>query len=397
MKQFQINKEYLNLSSPASGGGQGADYIIAGAGCAGLSLAMHMIQSGKFTDKKILLIDKDRKHVNDRTWCFWQQEESLFEPVVCKQWKKLWFHGNDFSKQLNLSPYQYKMIRGDDFYEYCFHEIKKQRNFEILFEEVDQIFSDEKTGVVVNGNAIYADYVFNSLLLEKPKPAKDEIWLLQHFKGWVIDTEEDSFDGNTATFMDFRTAQNSGTAFCYVLPFNSKQALVEYTLFSSELLPQEKYDEGLKIYISEVLKIGAYKIVETEFGVIPMTNFKFSSYHNNIVNIGTAGGQTKGSSGYTFNFIQKHSKAIVDSLIAIDKPFMKPSQQRFNFYDGVLLKVLNDGDLSGKEIFTDLFKKNSVNKVFKFLDNETSLAEELKIISSLPTLPFFKAGIQQII
>ena len=76
---------------------------------------------------------------------------------------------------------------------------------------------------------------------------------------------------------------------------------------------------------------------------------------------------------------------------------MKPSPQRFDFYDSVLLKVLNDGDLSGKEIFTDLFKKNSVNKVFKFLDNETSLAEELKIISSLPTLPFLKAGIEQII
>lgn len=389
------NSEQSNPGSSTAG--QGADYIIAGAGCAGLSLAMHMIESGKFTDKKILLIDKDRKHVNDRTWCFWQQQESLFEPVVSNEWKQFWFHGNDFSKQLHLSPYRYKMIRGNDFYEYCFNEIKRQKNFAVLFEEIDQIFSDEKTGVVVNGNVIYADYVFNSLLLERPVLAKDEIWLLQHFKGWLIDTKEDFFDSNTATFMDFRIEQNSGTAFCYVLPFNSKKALVEYTLFSQDLLGQEQYDEGLETYISEVLKIRDYKIVETEFGVIPMTNYKFSSHHNSIINIGTAGGQTKGSSGYTFNFIQKHSKAIVDSLIATGKPSVIPSPQRFNFYDSVLLKVLNDGDLRGKEIFTDLFKKNPVEKVFKFLDNETSLAEELKIISSLPTMPFLKAGIQQLI
>ena len=64
------------------------DYIIAGAGCAGLSLAMHIIHSGKLQDKKVLLIDKDPKNSNDRTWCFWQSEEGLFEPIVYKEWQK---------------------------------------------------------------------------------------------------------------------------------------------------------------------------------------------------------------------------------------------------------------------------------------------------------------------
>ena len=31
---------------------------------------------------------------------------------------------------------------------------------------------------------------------------------------------------------------------------------------------------------------------------------------------------------------------------------------------------------------------------YLFLDNETSLAEEFKIISSLPTLPFLKAAVK---
>lgn len=357
---------------------------------------MHMIASGRFPGKKILLIDKDPKQANDRTWCFWQKQESLFEEIIAKQWDQVWFHGQEFSQQLNLAPYQYKMIRGIDFYEYCFDTIKQHKNFEVCFENVDRIFSEESTGVEINGKTIYADYIFNSIMFEKPKLAKGELWLLQHFKGWTIETEEDIFDENSATLMDFRIDQSLGTAFCYVLPFNSRQALVEYTLFSSNLLEQDQYDEGLQSYITGALNISSFSVLEKEFGVIPMTNFRFSSHHNKIINIGTAGGQTKGSSGYTFNFIQKHSKAIVDALIAKANPFVQASPKRFNFYDGVLLNVLNDGAVTGRKIFTDLFKKNPVQKVLKFLDNETSFAEELAIISTLPTMPFLKSGIKQI-
>jgi lycopene beta-cyclase len=163
------------------------------------------------------------------------------------------------------------------------------------------------------------------------------------------------------------------------------------------LLQQDQYDEELQSYIKNILNLSFYQVVEKEFGVIPMTNFRFKSHYHNIINIGTAGGQTKGSSGYTFNFIQKHSKAIVHSLISTNKPFVRPSSSRFNFYDSVLLKVLDSGTVPGEKLFTDLFEKNPVDKVFKFLDNETSITEEVKIIASLPTLPFLKAGIKQLI
>ena len=53
--------------------------LFSGAGCASLSLLMRMIRSGKFTDKKILLIDKEQKNKNDRTWCFWETQNGFFE------------------------------------------------------------------------------------------------------------------------------------------------------------------------------------------------------------------------------------------------------------------------------------------------------------------------------
>lgn len=373
------------------------DYIIAGAGCAGLSLAMHLIHSGKFRDKNILLVDQHPKQSNDRTWCFWQTGKSLFEPIVYKQWQKLFFYGEAFSKQLNIEPYKYKMIRGIDFYDFCLEEINRQPNFTVRFDKVEHVFSsDITTGIMLNGNAIHAEYIFNSILFQKPQLSENEYWLLQHFKGWIIETENNVFEPEVATLMDFRIDQQWGTAFCYVLPFTKNRALVEYTVFSPQVLPKEQYDVGLKNYLEQLLQLGSYKILDEEFGVIPMTNFEFDAGQNNIINIGTAGGQTKGSSGYTFNFIQKHSNELVQQLMRGKHPSLKSGSRRFSFYDSVLLNILYKNTLPGKLIFTRLFQKNQTSKVLRFLDNETSVADELKIISTLPTWPFTKAALQQI-
>jgi lycopene beta-cyclase len=375
------------------------DYIITGAGCAGLSLVMHMIRSNAFTGKKILLIDKDTKKANDRTWCFWQKEEGLFEPIVFKKWDHLFFYSDQFSSELNIAPYQYKMIRGIDFYEYCLNEINKHPNIQFLNAPVQHIFSSEQeTGVLINGEAIYCNYIFNSVLFDRPELSNKEYWLLQHFKGWIIETSDNCFDERKATLMDFRIDQNNGTAFCYVLPFSSNKALVEYTLFTPGLLPKEAYNEGLKDYVERILGINSYQIIDEEFGVIPMTNFRFEQHQNNIINIGTAGGHTKGSSGYTFQFVQKASAAIVNCIIEKGYPYeVNKNDKRFQFYDSVLLHILFNRTLEGSKIFTDLFQKNKPQQVLKFLDNETSLKEELSIISTLPTMPFLKAAMKQLI
>ncbi|MBL0269420.1 MAG: hypothetical protein IPP99_12345 [Chitinophagaceae bacterium] len=114
--QLKINVSVQTLHLNSS---QQYDYIIAGAGCAGLSLAVHLIQSGQFSDKKILIADRDRKEQNDRTWSFWETKTGIFEPIVYRSWSKTWFHSKQFSRLLDLSPATYKMIRGVDFYAYC--------------------------------------------------------------------------------------------------------------------------------------------------------------------------------------------------------------------------------------------------------------------------------------
>ncbi len=378
------------------------DYIITGAGCAGLSLLRRMMQHQFFSNKKILLIDKDQKNNNDKTWCFWEQEAGLFEDIVHHNWQQIDFYSTDFSARFDLLPYQYKMIRGIDLYEIVLNETKQHGNIEIIYDDVHSVFSNESYAVVkTTGNAFHADYIFNSILFEDWKQKallqKNVYVLLQHFKGWLIETSENVFDERIATFMDFRVDQSNGTTFVYVLPVASNKALVEYTLFSEQLLKQDEYNKALENYIGSYLKIDKYTKTHTEFGIIPMTNYKFSKGEGRIINIGTAGGYTKASSGYTFQFIQKHTAKIIGALVKNKNPLIKENafDKRFHYYDSILLNVLMNKKMNGDKLFAQLFKKNKPQAVLKFLDNETTVIEELKIMNSVPLNSFLPAAIKE--
>lgn len=354
-----------------------------------------MIRSGKFSNKKILLVDKDSKQSNDRTWCFWERQPGPFEAIAYHQWQEVWFHGTGFSKQLSLAPYRYKLIRGIDFYNYCLALVSGQSNIEFRQASIEQLYSDKhETYAVIDGQKITAEYIFNSILFEKPVLSKKDYYLQQHFKGWIIETGNPVFNPAQATLMDFRVDQQYGTTFVYVMPFSSQRALVEYTLFTKELLPKEAYNEGLVKYIDTFLQPASYTVAEEEYGIIPMTSYRFPTHQHHIIHIGTAGGQTKASSGYTFRFIQKQVDSIIEKLVAGKFPLAPATKKRFRFYDNTLLHILEHNQLPGHEIFTRLFKKNKPPQVLRFLDNESSLAGELKIISSLPTMPFLKAALR---
>lgn len=376
-------------------------YIIAGAGCAGLSLLVRLLQSGKFSDKNILLIDKAPKQGNDRTWCFWEKGDSFFEPVVYKSWQQLWVYGKDYAQLHDISPYRYKMIRSEDFYVYCFNVIKQFSNVTIEYGTIESTgFQklNDKSVLQFNGEQISADIIFNSISFSKPKLRNGQYYLLQHFKGWVIETPSATFNPGEATLMDFRVDQQHGTTFVYVMSFSPTKALVEYTLFSKELLPANEYNDGLKKYIKDILNIPDYRIHEEEFGIIPMTDYIFPMYSSGAINIGSAGGQTKASTGYTFQFIQKQTAAIAECLLNSEQSInnIAISPRRFRWYDSTLLNILSRNKLSGSFIFTELFKKNKATDILQFLDNETSFAREMKIITVLPKGTFIKAALQEL-
>src|SRR5690349_726573 len=115
------------------------NYIFTGTGLAALMTVYKMVLSGKYSDKSILLLDHNSKKTNDRTWCFWAEEETLWNSVISKKWDSALFANEDFKRNLDLKPYQYNQIRGLDFYNFVFEVLSKQDNITFLNEKVTDI------------------------------------------------------------------------------------------------------------------------------------------------------------------------------------------------------------------------------------------------------------------
>jgi lycopene beta-cyclase len=381
------------------------DIIITGSGLAGLSLAYRAMKEGVWANEKILIIDKQPKEKNDRTWCFWQDEneDAPFQEVVYKSWKELSFFTNE-GRQIRLEngDYAYNMIRSIDFYQHVLSFLSRCKQITFIYENIISIQKSENRGTVVTQDASYqARYIFNSVYA-KPQVSKQNQYFLQHFKGVTIRT--DQFKGSPLEMylMDYRTSQENGTTFFYTLPISDQEVFVEYTIFSKTLLQQNEYDDKIAEYLRSVLEITDYKIIESEYGVIPMTDFAFRRKSTNIMHIGTVGGDTRASSGYTFTNTQKTISKILASYTKYGHPFSLTENisQKHKLLDATILTVLDNNHYLGHQIFTDLFIGVKAKTIFKFLDSESSIQDDLRIMASLKSKhlirPFLKVCLQKL-
>lgn len=372
-------------------------YIFTGSGLSALMTVYEMLVSGKFEDKSILLIDENAKKVNDRTWCFWD-ENNLFDEIVSKKWNQAVFANEKFNRILELTPYQYKKINGLDFYELVFKKISKHKNIHFLNQKVVDFTELGNHCVVKTENETFTcNKIFNSVYNPEVAKAQSKFPLIQqHFIGWFIKSKEAVFTPNCATFMDFSVEQKGNTRFMYVLPTSATEALLEYTLFSKDLLSKEEYESEIQKYI-ENLGITEYEIIEKEQGNIPMTCYPFWKHNTkNIINIGSAGGWTKASTGYTFKNASKKSKVLVEFLKS-ERDFTKfHKKDKFWFYDLLLLDILNSKNELGSKIFSSMFKERDSTVIFKFLDEETSIWEDLQVIWKCPKMLFVKALVKRL-
>lgn len=374
------------------------DYIFTGAGLSALMTVYKMVQSGQFKDKTILLLDENAKKTNDRTWCFWTKKKGIWNNIISKTWDSALFANQDLKRDLDLNPYQYHMIKGLDFYTQVFDVISKEKNIHFLNQKVTDIEESETIIMVQTETESFSCHkLFNSIYnaIKVENQTKYPV-LQQHFIGWFIKSEEAIFNPEQATFMDFSVEQKGNTRFMYVLPTATTEALLEYTLFSHTLLTKEEYETEIKNYIQK-LGITNYEIIEKEQGSIPMTCYPF--WKNNtksVLNIGTSGGWTKASTGYTFKNSDKKSSELVDFLQRETDFTQFHKKTKFWFYDLLFLGVLDRNNELGTAIFTSLFKAGNPSLIFKFLDEDTSFREDLQVILKCPKLPFIKAVFRQI-
>ncbi|MBG6186873.1 lycopene beta-cyclase [Flavobacterium sp. CAN_S2] len=369
------------------------DYIFTGAGLSALMTVYKMVQSGTFKDKSILLLDENTKKTNDRTWCFWKTNDSLWEQSISKKWDSALFANENFRRDLDLQPYHYNMVKGLDFYTQVFDLLSKQENITFLTNKVLEIEESETIILVqTESESFSCSKLFNSIYNRHKAESQTKYPVLQqHFIGWFIKSEQLVFNSEQATFMDFSVEQKGNTRFMYVLPTSKTEALLEYTLFSHQHLKTEEYENEIQQYI-EKLGITNYEIVEKEQGSIPMTCYPFwKANTKNVLNIGTSGGWTKASTGYTFKNSDKKSSELV-AFLQRETDFTKfHKKSKFWFYDLLLLDILDRKNELGSHIFSSMFKKGNPSLIFKFLDEETSFIEDIQVILKCPKMLFIKA------
>lgn len=370
------------------------DYIITGTGCAGLSLAYQFCQSEWGKRQKILLLDRRPKDQNDRTWCYWSSEAPTYQSAQKFSWDQLEFFSKDDYQVQSIAPYQYICIRGIDFYEEVSQVIRLNPNVDWRIEKVTSLENQSQGAKVYTDQGSYqAKMVFNSIPLnQKPIPS-DSLFIRQHFYGFFIETEKDVFDDLKVRLMDFRVPSEKDVRFFYILPFSPNKALVEFTVFSDTVFKTETYQKHIESYIAQQLGIEKYQITEQERGIIPMTDFAFPRHQGkHILNMGTVGGMTKPTTGYTFKNIQRDALQIVQSLRQNQLHYFNPQKsRRFRFYDRLLLYLMKNEPHTIEAIMRSLFLSNDHRRVLKFLDEKTYLYEEAQIFLHLPWMPFLRS------
>lgn len=401
--------------SANSGAGRDADLVIAGAGCAGLSALWYAINSAR-RDERIVVIDRRVDVFDDRTWSFWGPPTAPFAELADRSWRHVEVA---FPEHRTVQPIgssrrgpganrAYFRVRSRDYSAAILEAARRHPNVEFVEADIHSIGEagdgdgalgggggDGDVGVVSTSvGDVRAPVVLQSV---RPHPGTDDVEvrhpLRQHFGGWEVRTEHPIFDPECVTLMDFDAPQHDGTAFFYVLPTSPHRALVEYTMFSAHPRAQRFYDDHLREHLG-ALGASEYEIERREYGVIPMEDRRHQQRSGDHVwNIGTVGGMTKPTTGYTFQRIHEQTQRLVGAWAAGVEPSpARAVSARFGFADRTLLNILHHHPELGRPVFERLFQSTSIDDVLTFLDERSTLAADCRMIAGLPWKPFLQAA-----
>ncbi|MFD9080122.1 lycopene cyclase family protein [Streptomyces erythrochromogenes] len=382
-----------------------ADVAVIGAGAAGLSLAHRL--SGHASGARfpsVLVVDAPPGPLRPgpRTWCFWEAGRGRFDAAVRSQWRHLRVRPPAGPVvEGDIAPLRYKMIRSDDFEYLVARDLARSpnvRHLEATVDSVEEVAEGARLQMSPSDGhhrALHARWVFDTRPLGSIPAARTT--LLQHFHGWFVRTARPAFDCGTAELMDFRTAQPcEGLSFGYVLPTGPREALVEYTEFSRQVLTASGYEAALRRYVEDVLSLGDLEIVATETGLIPMTDAPMPRrIGTSVFRIGAAGGATRPSTGYTFAGLQRQTRAVAAALRQGRRPVPPAAHSlRARTMDSVLLRALDSGRVDGPDLFCRLFARVPAARLLRFLDGRTSLLEDLAVGRHAPVGPMLRTALE---
>lgn len=377
------------------------EFVILGAGCAGLSLCHYLLEEG--VDAPILILDRRAAFEDDRTWCFWDVEPTPFSRLALKSWRSWGAAAQGRRVTQTTRRYPYLCITGRDFYEDVLARLARHPNVTLrLGEDVAGYREGAKETLVETSGAAYrARRVFDGRGLARGSPRFEEArrtgaWVPQKFLGRRVWAARPVFDPERVTLMDFSVDQSRGLRFAYVLPFSRREALVESVYLSeAKAAGPAMCRAEVGAYLEDVYGLGSreYEVLGEERGYIPMTDHRFPRrVGERAYAIGMLGGETRPSTGYTFLRIQRYCRALAAAVVRGQDPPEGTGPKRLRLLDGLFLRFLRERPADCPPLYLRMFAGVPPDSLVRFLTERSTPLDEARLIGALPKVPFLKVA-----
>lgn len=370
------------------------DLLILGGGCAGLSLARELAVFGAACPTTCI-IEQRAHYENDRTWCFWGTADAQGADLIAHEWDRVELRHRGKTVDFDCAAHPYRMIQGDRFYADAFAKLSCAPR--ITTEKAVRVLSaPECSGGVWRVETDAGMRCARRLVDTRPQPGPAQravapvLW--QSFLGQEIVCSAPVFDAGIVTLMDFIDGDADRVVFCYVLPLTAHRALVELTVFAKDPVPLPE----LRVQLQQQLQIRTrrhdFTIERTEQGFLPMgLPLDTTPARHDYLQAGLMHGAARASSGYAFQRIQKWATSCARQIVAsapMDRHLPDPAFMRG--MDRLFLSLLRHQPHCAPTLFLPIFDRCNPGALIRFLSDGASVRDALKVVLSLPALPFIR-------
>ena len=366
------------------------DLLILGGGCAGLSLAWRLSELGAACPR-VLILEKRLTYSNDRTWCFWDNEDVRLNGLIEHQWRWLRLTWQTRNVLFDCGQSAYQMLAASSFYDRALEAIE---NCPAITLSLGQAATTEPAHgpagwTLASGlGQITAQMVVDTRPQGIAAPGGATLW--QSFYGHEVCCDTDVFTPQAAELMDFSMGAQGQIPFAYVLPLSEHRALIEATVFGPDPLGQAALSAQLDGAVKHYLAGNAYSVVRSESGILPMgLARKPSSLGPGHVAVGVMAGGARASSGFAFQRIQQWAGQCCAALAAGNPPTAhRDDPWLVQMMDRLFLQVLRAAPQVAPELFLSLFERADSACVIRFLSGNGTLKDCLHVMKALPAKHF---------
>ena len=346
---------------------------------------------------RMLILEQRSGYTNDRSWCFWDREDTPLRHLVKHRWPLMRIQDSDHATTVSCGDTPYQMIAAETFYAEALAVIRRSSRIDLVMN-ASVVAAPTKSGkrwhIETSEGHRTAMTVVDTRPRHEPRRGGAVLW--QSFSGHEVICQEPAFDPACLDLMDFSHSDPASIRFDYVLPLSPNRALIEVTRFAPEPFGRTDLASDLTTATRQRVRRAPFTIVRSESGILPMGSAPVTAApavarDPSYVYAGLASGGARPSTGYAFQRIQRWADSCARLIGRGEAQAGHPSDPLLlRAMDHIFLSVLRTQPAVAPAVFLTLFERADTARVIRFLSDRGTLADYLAIIAALPFGPFLK-------